>query len=98
MIMQSDGAAKHFKNTGMLYFISELSSAFKIHIVWNFFVSYHGSNMCDSEAAHFKQEIESQRSMKNSIPKRVIDFHQYYANSEKRHLVILNELGSHDLF
>jgi hypothetical protein len=50
-----DGARKHFKQTGMLFWWFQQAAARSYKIVCHFFVSYHGHSACDAAAAHAKK-------------------------------------------
>lgn len=100
IIIQSDGAGKHFKNTSMMYFMKQIALLWQIRIVWNFFISYHGSNICDAEAASFKKHIDNSQNRLRYVPKRSKDFDQFYNIKDPKapKLVLLNKYGVKDNF
>jgi hypothetical protein len=61
VIIWSDGARKHFKQTGFEVWLSFLQEELRkttpdLVLQHKFFPSYHGSGLCDVAASHSKQE------------------------------------------
>jgi len=56
----SDGAAKHFKNRKSQFIISNSKEFFGYNIIgWDFYISNHAHNICDSHAKNFKQPLKN---------------------------------------
>jgi len=51
----SDGCATHFKQKRMQFYMSKAKEEFDKEFDWNFFISLHAHNMCDTQARTFKR-------------------------------------------
>jgi hypothetical protein len=65
LVIWSDGGRKHFKQSGLEYWLMKLQTAIQdkqpqFTIVHNYFQSYHGHGICDVIAAHGKQEASQE--------------------------------------
>lgn len=58
LYLWSDGGPKHFKNVYAMKMIAELIEKWggDIQVEWNFFASYHGHSLCDSQAGVLKRK------------------------------------------
>jgi len=58
IIIFSDGARKHYKQRFSVTYFAFLQSKYsQVDFMWNFFISNHGFNSCDSAASHAKRRL-----------------------------------------
>lgn len=58
----SDGARKHYKQSGHMKFWSEIQERLReknVTVEYNFYASYHGHNVCDAAASHIKRVLNN---------------------------------------
>ena len=69
----SDGASKHFKQSGSMSYFSDLQVKLNKVITYNFFESYHGHSICDAAAAQSKRRVYEDLNIAKSMPTTPIE-------------------------
>ena len=57
----SDNCSKHFKQRYSLKYLSQICYQRQLKASWNFFGEYHGSGVCDADAATVKHNIHKRQ-------------------------------------
>jgi hypothetical protein len=95
LLLWSDGGAAHYKQRFALGMMLKKQLEWNLTIVWNFWVSNHGHNICDSAASVLKR-MQIKKYAKDHIsfesPQQFSDFIRDYLNADNLpHLIEVYE-------
>jgi len=91
----NDGGPKHFKLTGYLAHMAEISNRLRernVSTVQHYFASYHGSGPADAVASHLKRKIKVTREEFHKSPQTVQDMARIcssIANTDKAAALVM---------
>jgi hypothetical protein len=55
----SDGPTKEFRNRYVQRFFASMETNYKVQCTYDYFIPYHGKNVCDSHAFHVKRQVSN---------------------------------------